>query len=298
MFFNSHLGLESRNSAYEQLVDSSRPWYRNRRLLVLNFWIAVLLVTSSTNGFDGSMVNGLQSLDHWETEFNHPSGSKLGLLGASQNVGALVSLPAAPFLTDRYGRRAAIFLGVCLMIAGVVFQTASQSVGMFIGARFIIGFGLTFAANTAPLLVTEIAYPSQRGPLTSLYNTLWFFGSITASWSTYGAFHLNSSWSWRLPSALQGLPSATQLFLIWFVPESPRWLVSRGRRAEALHTLAYYHADGNEEDPLVQYEYEEIKAAIAVERATNSHLGWMSFTKTKGNRRRLRIIVALAVFSQ
>lgn len=299
MFFHRQ-SRDSRHesSAYEHLVDSTRPWYKKRRLVLLNIWIAVLLITSSTNGFDGSMVNGLQSLDSWESAFNYPSGSKLGFLGASQNVGALLSLPIAPFLTDTYGRRCSIFLGVCFMIFGVVLQTASQSVGMFIGARFLIGFGTTFAANAAPLLVTEIAYPSHRGPLTSLYNTMWFLGSITASWSTYGSFHIKSSWSWRLPSALQGLPSVIQLALIWFVPESPRWLVSKGQRAKALQTLAYYHSDGNEEEPLVQYEYEEIKAAIAVERATNSHLGWASFTKTKGNRKRLRIIIALAVFSQ
>ena len=298
MFLQSHAGCENQTSAYESLVDPTRPWYKKRRLIFLNIWIAVLLITSSTNGFDGSMVNGLQSLAVWESEFNYPSGSKLGLLGASQNAGALMSLPVAPYFTDRFGRRAAIFLGVCLMICGVVLQTASQSVSMFIGARFMIGLGATFAVNAAPLLVSEIAYSSQRRPLTSLYNTMWFLGSISASWSTYGSVHLQSSRSWRLPSALQALPSVIQFFLIWFVPESPRWLVSRGQRAKALRFLAHYHADGNEEDPLVQYEYEEIKAAIAVERATNSQLGWMSFAKTKGNRKRLRIIVALAIFSQ
>jgi hypothetical protein len=107
-----------------------------------------------------------------------------------------------------------------------------------------------------------------------------------------------SSWSWRIPSALQGLPSFIQFFLIWFAPESPRWLISKGRRAEGLRILAYYHASGNEEDPLVEYEFEEIKTAIAVERATSSNIGWLSFYKTKGNRKRLRIIVAIAVFSQ
>lgn len=43
-----------------------------------------------------------------------------------------------------------------------------------LGDRFMIGFGLTFAASAAPVLVTELAYPSQRAPITSLYNTLWF----------------------------------------------------------------------------------------------------------------------------
>ena len=169
---------------------------------------------------------------------------------------------------------------------------------MFIGARFLIGFGLTFASSGAALLITELAYPPYRAPLTSLYNSLWYSGAIIAAWSTFGSFKLDSSWSWRIPSALQGLPSVLQLGLLWFGPESPRWLVSKGRDTEALHLLAYYHADGNKNDPLVQFEYEEIKAAIDLDKAVAATVGWTSMIKTPGNRKRLTIIVALAWFSQ
>ncbi|CAL1706001.1 unnamed protein product [Somion occarium] len=245
---------------YAHLIDMSRPWYKNRRLLALNGWLALLLITSSTNGYDGSMMNGLQSLDQWRAAFNYPSGGMLGLLNA--------------------------------------IQTASHSVGMFIGARFMIGFGLTFAAAAAPVLITEVAFPSQRGPATSLYNSLWFLGSIIAAWTTFGTFNIPSSWSWRIPSALQATPSVAQLCLIWFVPESPRWLCSKGREAEALNTLAYYHANGDAEDPLVEYEFEEIKAAIKFDREVAANVGWMSLIRTPGNRKRLRIMVAIAIFSQ
>ncbi|KAG8214167.1 general substrate transporter [Butyriboletus roseoflavus] len=169
---------------------------------------------------------------------------------------------------------------------------------MFIGARFLIGFGLTFAASSAPLLITEVAYPSHRGQVTSMYNTLWYFGSIVAAWTTYGTITIQSSWAWRIPSALQALPSAIQVVMIWFVPESPRWLVSKGKEERALKTLAYYHANGNVHDPLVEYEFEEIKAAIAFDREAAANVGWLSLFKTSGNRKRMRIIVALAFFSQ
>jgi MFS family permease len=64
------------------------------------------------------------------------------------------------------------------MIIATTVQTASQNIGMFIGARFLIGFGLSFAANAAPMLVTEISYPPYRASLTSLYNSLWYSGNI------------------------------------------------------------------------------------------------------------------------
>lgn len=85
------------------------------------------------------------------------------------------------------------------MTAATILQTASQTVGMFIGARFLsmwdlwnhfsvrlltrkhlVGFGLTFCANAAPLLVSEVAYPSQRAALTSTYNSLWYVVILTS----------------------------------------------------------------------------------------------------------------------
>ncbi|KAH8114715.1 hexose transporter [Phellopilus nigrolimitatus] len=248
--------------------------------------IHYFLITSSTNGFDGSMMNGLQSLTQWQEDFNHPTGGMLGLLNAIQNIGALAALPFAPYLSDGIGRRLTILLGAMIMWGATILQTASNSVGMFIGARFI------------PMLVSEISYPAYRAPLTSMYNSMWYTGSIAAAWTTFGCVAIPTSWAWRLPSLVQGFPSALQVLLIWFGPESPRWLVSKGREAQALKTLAHYHADGDERDPLVLHEFEEIKAAIETDRQAVNSAGWSSLLLNPGNRKRLRIIVAIAFFSQ
>ncbi|KAL0959684.1 hypothetical protein HGRIS_011382 [Hohenbuehelia grisea] len=285
-------------SGFAHLIDPNRKWYNNKRLIALNAWIVLLLITSSTNGYDGSMMNGLQSLPQWKDYFNSPSGSMLGLLNAIQNIGCLAAYPFSPYLSDGIGRRPTVFLGAAIMCIATVIQTAAQSVGMFIGARFLIGFGLTFAAGAAPMLVTEISYPSYRAPLTSTYNSLWYSGAIVAAWTTFGTFKIGSTWSWRIPSALQALPSVIQVALMLFCPESPRWLVSKGKDDQALKTLAYYHADGNVNDPLVQYEFNEIKTAIEFDRTVAANVGWKSLFATPGNRKRMRIIIALAFFSQ
>jgi sugar porter (SP) family MFS transporter len=288
----------SGNNAYTHLMDPNRKWYNNRRLIALNAWITLLLITSSTNGYDGSMMNGLQSLTQWESYFNHPTKGKLGLLNAIQTIGGLAGYPFAPYMSDGLGRRPTVFFGAAIMIIATAVQTASQSVGMFIGARFLIGFGLTFAANAAPMLVTELSYPKYRAPLTSVYNSLWYSGAIVAAWATFGTFKINNTWAWRVPSLLQAIPSVFQVIFVLFAPESPRFLISKGKEAEALRTLAYYHADGNEEDPLVQYEFQEIKAAIEFDRTVAANIGWRSFLSSTGNLKRVRIIVAIAFFSQ
>jgi MFS family permease len=131
------------------------------------------------------------------------------------------------------------------MIVGAILQTSAQNFGMFIGARFLVGFGLSFACIAAPVLITELAFPTHRAPLTSLYNSTWYLGSIVAAWTTYGTFRVQSNWSWRIPSAVQALPSVLQLFLIFFIPESPRWLINKGQDERAIQILGKWHCGGN-----------------------------------------------------
>lgn len=169
---------------------------------------------------------------------------------------------------------------------------------MFIGCRFLIGFGNAWACIAAPVLITELAFPTHRGPLTSLYNSTWYLGSIVAAWTTFGTFRIQSTWAWRIPSALQGIAPVVQASLIFFFPESPRWLVDHGRDEQAIAILAKYHCGNNLNDPLVAFEYEEIKEALRLEKEANATSSYKSIFTTPGNLKRMRVIIALAFFSQ
>lgn len=81
------------------------------------------------------------------------------------------------------------------------------------------------------------------------------------------------------------------------MPESPRYLFSKGKEQEALRLLAVLHANGLEEDELVQNEFIEIKEGFA-RNATLEHTGYSAFFKTPGNRKRLLLIVCCAAFAQ
>lgn len=145
---------------------------------------------------------------------------------------------------------------------------------MFVAARFILGVGIEFCIIPSPVLTTELAYPTHRAKITSVLFTFYFIGSILSSWTTYGTYRMSqSTWTWRIPSLLQlALPSVEFIGLFW-VPESPRWLVSKGRIQEARSIFVKYHANGDESSPLVDFEMEEIHQNLRYEAGVSS-LGW------------------------
>lgn len=114
--------------------------------------------------------------------------------------------------------------------------------------------------------------------------------------TTAGTFRINNTWSWRIPSVLQGLPSVIQLALLWTIPESPRWLVDHGKVDKAANVICKYHCNGDRDDPLIAFELAEIEDSILIER--ENKVGWLDLFKGRGNLRRLRIIIAIAFFSQ
>lgn len=116
-------------------------------------------------------MNGLQTLEPWQEYFDHPSGSLLGILSAIMSLGSLAALPAVPYTADLLGRRMGILIGCLIMILGVVLQTISANYGMFLAARFLIGFGVAIAHGASPLLITELVHTQHRAIFTTIYNS-------------------------------------------------------------------------------------------------------------------------------
>ena len=272
-------------------------WYKDPGLRKTYICLMFVVLTSATNGYDGSMMNGLQSLDPWQEYFNYPRGSILGLLGCIMAVGSLVALPVVPYAADILGRRLGVVIGCLIMLLGVVLQSISVNIRMFVASRFFLGFGVSIAHGASPLLITELVHPQHRAIFTTIYNTTWYFGSIIAAWLTYGTNQIDNDWSWRVPSMVQAVPSLFQIIFVWFVPESPRWYISKGRNEQALSVLANVHANGNANDEVVQLEFEEIKDTLRIEKELEGN-AWVELWRTKGNRHRLIILVSAGLFSQ
>ncbi|TVY91108.1 Lactose permease [Lachnellula willkommii] len=130
-----------------------------------------------------------------------------------------------------------------------------------------------------------------------MFNVLWYAGSIIAAWTTFGTGHMtSSSWSWRIPSLIQGVPSVFVLLAIPFIPESPRWLYSNGRSAEAKEILSRYHANGSPSDPLVDFEMTELASALAASKL-DPDASWTQLLSSPANKRRFGICIAVALLT-
>ena len=145
---------------------------------------------------------------------------------------------------------------------------------------------------TSLIIIQEITHPRTRSTVAHSWNSYWILGSVIAAWTNFGTSSMTTSWQWRLPYVIQVVPAVALLIAIQFVPETPRFLLSKGRGDEALKFLADYHGNGDENDPLVQYEFIEMKEAIEREQSAKAQK-WGVILKHRSNRHRLGLAILM-----
>lgn len=292
--------LEIDNHSISEYIRHTKPWYRQAHLVSLNLAVFVVTLTSTNNGYDGSMLNGLQSLQSWHDKMSNPTGHVLGALSNGTIFGGILAIPFAPLVSDRLGRWWAIVIGEIITVVGAILQGVSTNYGFFLVARMFLGFGSMVAVVGSPTLISEIAFPTHRMVATTFYNTCWYLGAVIAAWVTYGTQDIASDYAWRIPSYMQAALPAIQLAFMWMVPESPRYLINKGRIDKAEQILTRYHI-GNSTHPddvaLIKFELREIERAIEVDKLQNK-TKYSDFITRKTYRKRLFLCVFVPIIMQ
>jgi sugar porter (SP) family MFS transporter len=183
--------------------------------------------------------------------------------------GAFVNGP----VSDRFSRRWSLLYANMVFLVGSVIQCAAQNIPMIFVGRFFAGFSIGMLSMVVPLYLSELSPPNLRGSLVALQQLGITVGIMVAFWLDYGTQHIGgtgdgqSEIAWRLPLALQCVPSLILAVGTFFLPYSPRWLMNQGRGEEALKTLIRLRRVP-EGDLRIHIEFLEIKSAAIFDQET------------------------------
>jgi MFS transporter, SP family, arabinose:H+ symporter len=250
-------------------------------------YVALAAVVAATAGllfgFDIAVINGAIiflraqfGLTEFQTE----------IAASSLLIGCVFGASCGGWLGDRFGRRRILMLSAVLFVVSSAGAALSRNLAEFMSARFVGGLAIGMASLLAPLYIAEVAPARNRGRLVSLNQMAIVTGILLAylaNWSL--AFAGPESWRWMFLVA--GVPSIAFLVALFFVPESPRWLLERGRKQEALAVLT--RINGSVAGRLLLSEIE----GVAGEESQSIRELFAAPL-----RRRLALAVALAVLSQ
>jgi SP family galactose:H+ symporter-like MFS transporter len=166
-------------------------------------------------------------------------------------VGAMVGSFVGGKLADLYGRRRLLFATAVIFAAGALFCGAAVSASMLIVGRIIVGLGIGLASGTVPVYISEVSPAEVRGWQVSLFQLAITIGIVLAYLVGYALAPIEG---WRWMFAVAVVPAVVFGLSMYFLPESPRWLVKSGRRQAALEVLRRTRGTANVEDELREIE--------------------------------------------
>ena len=231
-------------------------------------------------GFDTAVING--AIVFIKQQFGL-SDSQTEIAASSLLLGCVVGASVAAFTSDRFGRKRVLLAAATLFTLSSIGAALPRNLNEFAVARLVGGVAIGIASTLSPLYIAEISPAQKRGLLVSL-NQLAIVTGILLSYSVNylltGAGPAN--WRWMFASA--AVPSIAFLLTLFFIPESPRWLMQKGREQEAKHFLARMVGP-----QAASGEIEAIRAAISKE---SGDLLDPTFRKA------LVVAILIALFSQ
>jgi MFS transporter, SP family, galactose:H+ symporter len=201
-------------------------------------------------------------------------------------LGAALGALGAGWLSGHLGRKRSLILGAVLFVTGSLLCGFAWSPASLIAGRVVLGLAIGIASFTAPLYLAEVAPESIRGAMVSLYQLMITIGIFVAFLSDL-AFSYSGNWRWML--GVIAIPGALFLMGVSVLPESPRWLLMRGRKQEGLEVLHRLRGD----PAVVSREAGDIE-----EQLKTPQLGWHLFLENTNFRRSVGLGVLLQIVQQ
>ncbi|KAF2149026.1 putative Myo-inositol transporter 1 [Myriangium duriaei CBS 260.36] len=216
-------------------------------------------------GYDQGVFSGIVNSEDFVNTFHHPSSGKEGIIVSIYNLGAFSGCIIAFLIAERLGRRRCMWFAMAWIIVGAVLQCSSYTQAQLLVARYITGIGTGIETSTVPMYQSELCEAEKRGRLVSSEPLFVGVGIVIAYFFDYGMNFVGGPISWRLPIAMQIVFAILVICMVFTVPESPRYLYSRGRGEEALQVLCEVY-DGTPDSPKIAKEQRDVLEALEMER--------------------------------
>ena len=201
-------------------------------------------------GYDTGVISGALLFIQQDFQLN---AFTEGFIVSSLLLGAMVGAAVSGTLSDRLGRRTIILVAAAIFAVGAVGAGLSPNVETLIVFRFFLGLGVGSASALVPSYISESAPTDVRGSLSSLFQLAITIGILVA-YLVNAVFASASDWRW--PLGLAFVPALILLIGMYFLPETPRWLVSKDRDEEARRVLSRTRSEEE-----VEKELQEIRRA-------------------------------------
>ncbi|XP_074583994.1 putative inositol transporter 2 [Curcuma longa] len=221
-------------------------------------------------GYDTGVISG--ALLYIRDDFNSVDRSTVlqETIVSMAVAGAIIGAGFGGWLNDRFGRRPSIIIADLLFFVGALVMALAPAPGIIILGRILVGFGVGMASMTSPLYISEASPAKIRGALVSMNGLLITGGQFVSYLINLAFTKTPGTWRWMLGVA--GIPAVLQFFLMWSLPESPRWLYRKDRKEEAAVILRKIYP-ANE----VDREIEALRLSVEDEIAEEGSIGGNSF---------------------
>ena len=190
-------------------------------------------------GYDTAVISG--AIGFLQSFFTLDAKLK-GWAASSALIGCVLGVAAAGSLSDRFGRRTVLLLSAVLFLISAIGTAIPQQFSVFVFFRIVGGLGVGAASMTSPLYIAEISPARIRGRMVSINQLAIVLGMVVVYFVNYRIaaagdelWNVQHGWRWMFGS--EAVPAVLLLVLLWFVPESPRWLVEPERRARGAADL-------------------------------------------------------------
>lgn len=257
----------------------------------------IILISPFQYGLDFGLIGGLQAMPGFLQIFGYRAANGIGwnlsplrqqLISSFMTLGAFASAAAAGFAAAKLSRRWCLWLACALCCVSNVLMMASEDIGALYAGRLLIGLANGWFMTFSQLYIQESSPAKYRGLFLIIFQFMTSFGTLIGTVVNWATGDIPDKRAYIIPLGLVYIVPGILSLAMYFIPESPRWLILQGRVDDGRKSLAWLRPDGYD----VNAELTEIRAAIEREKEISSGVGVLDMFKNPVDRRRTLLSVS------